>query len=190
MAGEFQALLVGAQSQGENGVFEGVAQLERIGSEAQLAGFDLKVRMSLISPRSVSASWARTILFQLRDTLEDTILALALRATRRAGTRLPSAAQPPRHLGGRSRATPPDRGQPHRNAIKFTERGEVVLHAEVTERTTRASSSILPSLTRHRYSHRQAADDSSRPSPRRPVPPPGTSAALAWDWRFPRSSSR
>ena len=90
--------------------------------------------------------------FDLRETLDDTVATLALRAHKK-GLELADHIAPdvPEAVSG----------DPHRlcqvvvnllgNAIKFTERGEVVLRVEVRSRTDHE---VVPALRRHRHGHR------------------------------------
>ena len=77
------------------------------------------------------------------------------------------------------------------NAIKFTERGEVVVSVQVESQTP--ATEVMPALRcarhRHRHSGRQAATRSSRPSRRPMAPPPASTAAPGWVWPSLRNSS-
>ena len=123
--------------------------------------------------------------FDLRDTLDDTVATLAMRAHKKG-----------LELADHVAADVPDAlaGDPHRlrqvlvnllgNAIKFTERGEVVLRVEVRVADRgggRACTS--PSATRASASRPNSSRSSSRPSPRPTPPPPASTAAPGWAWR-------
>ena len=68
------------------------------------------------------------------------------------------------------------------NAIKFTDRGEVVVRVEVVgeSRRGRGRPALLGARHRHRHLARQAGDRSSAPSSRRTPRPRGDTAARAW----------
>ena len=123
--------------------------------------------------------------FDLRDTLDDTVATLAMRAHKK-GLELADhvAADVPDALAGDPHRLLPGRRQPdrQRHQVHRAGGGGAPGRPAVADR-----GGGLPALRRQRYGHRHrrrsSSRSSSRPSPRRTPPPPASTAAPGWAWR-------
>ena len=128
--------------------------------------------------------------FDVRGVFEQSAGVLS-RARAREGPRA-GGGLPPRRARSFLRGDPVRFGQVltnlGSNAVKFTDRGEVVIQAQVARQTAGQGGAAGRGL-RHRRRHRPPAraTGSSTRSPRPTPPPPGGTAAPASAWRSPGS---